>query len=66
MHTLRYRITHRPRAAIKYKAEKPGLDWWGVNYYARGAIAPYMMPAHAPGELMTDMKARPALRVEAS
>lgn len=49
-------------AAIKYQArEKPGLDWWGVNYYARGAITGWCLPAHAPGELMTDMKARPDL-----
>ena len=46
-------------AAIRYKAaQKPGLDWWGVNYYARGAITGFCTPAHAPGELMTDMKAR--------
>ena len=46
-------------AAIRHKAEeKPGLDWWGVNYYSRGAITPFMLPAHAPGELMTDMKVR--------
>jgi hypothetical protein len=44
-------------AAINCKSkEKPGLDWWGVNYYARGAITGWGLPAHAPGELMTDMK----------
>ena len=54
-----------PHAAIKYKAkEKPGLDWWGVNYYARGAITGWCLPAHAPGELMTDMKARFMLAVQ--
>ena len=52
-------LTQRARAAIRYKAaQKPGLDWWGVNYYARGAINGFCLPAHAPGELMTDMKAR--------
>jgi hypothetical protein len=49
----------RVRAAIRYKAaQKPGLDWWGVNYYARGAITGACLPAHAPGELMTDMKVK--------
>jgi hypothetical protein len=44
-------------AALRYKsAQKPGLDWWGVNYYSRGAITGYFMPAKLPGELMTDMK----------
>ena len=43
-------------AAIEYKGEKPGLDWWGINYYARGVVGPLMTPVSCPGELMTDMK----------
>eukprot|EP00892_Ulva_mutabilis_P001999 jgi/Ulvmu1/117/UM001_0121.1 len=41
---------------IDYKGAKPGLDWWGINYYARGVISPYLTPVSCPGELMTDMQ----------
>jgi beta-glucosidase/6-phospho-beta-glucosidase/beta-galactosidase len=42
-------------AAIEYKAQKkPGLDWWGVNYYSRGIIGLFGNGVTAPGELMTD------------
>lgn len=44
------------RAAIDIKDEKPGLDWWGINYYARGVVSAYCTPVAGPGELMTDMQ----------
>lgn len=45
------------RAAISYQAkQKPGLDWFGVNYYARGVIGMFCNPVTPKGELMTDMK----------
>jgi beta-glucosidase/6-phospho-beta-glucosidase/beta-galactosidase len=47
---------HAACAAIDYQGKKPGLDWWGVNYYARGVVSPYFTPVQPPAELMTDMK----------
>jgi beta-glucosidase len=42
-------------AAIEYQADKkPGLDWWGVNYYSRGAMGIFSNGVPARGELMTD------------
>lgn len=44
-------------AAFRFQEEggRPPLDWWGINYYARGIISAYFTPASMPGEQMTDM-----------
>jgi hypothetical protein len=43
-------------AAIDYQGPKPICDWWGVNYYARGVVGPFLTPKFPKGEVMTDMQ----------
>lgn len=50
-------------AAIEHQApSKPGLDWWGVNYYSRGAMGLFSQGVPARGELMTDFGCAPGAR----
>lgn len=34
---------------------KPGLDFFGVNFYSRGVVGFFCQPTCMPGEEMTEM-----------